>query len=285
MKVSAGRILLLGHTGKLGRALARALAAHTLEGRSRPDCEANQPATAEALIAALRPDVLINTVAFQGIDACWGQPDAALQVNTWFPRALAQAAAAREIPLVHFSTECVFPDAAAGAAWTEADAPSPVNLYGLTKFGGEAFVRALAPRHYIIRLPLLFGEDPRASQFVERMLARARRGEPLAVSADVVTSPTYAADAAAAVAALLASGAPWGTYHVTNAGQATLHDLMRALLDAFGVRAELRAASHREFAARDIKNVNTPLASVRLPALRPWREAVAAFADDNRVGV
>ncbi len=34
----------------------------------------------------------------------------------------------------------------AGVACTEADPPNPVNLYGLTKFGGEAAVRAQAQR-------------------------------------------------------------------------------------------------------------------------------------------
>lgn len=272
------RVLLLGHTGKLGRALDYAFRdAGEVVRRNSADFDAAVPDVAAALVAEVAPTLVINAVAFQGLDACWAQPERALRINALFPRELACAAQRAGAAMIHFSTECVFGGMPGQGPYGETDMPAPLNIYGLSKFGGEAMVRAHVERHYVVRLPMLFGEDPRGQQFVERMVARARRGEPVAAATDVVTSPTYVVDAAACVRALWEDGRPWGTYHVANAGAASLHTFMQELLGGLGLGGVLRAASHAEFPQRDTKNTNTPLVSVLLPPLRPWQEAVAAF--------
>jgi len=281
-----GRVLLLGNTGKLGRALEAAFrGAGEVIGRNSGDFDAATPGAGAALVAEVAPALVINAVAFQGLDACWAQPERALRINALFPRELACAAEQAGAAMIHFSTECVFGGTPGGGPYRETDMPAPLNVYGLSKFGGEAMVRAHVKRHYVVRLPMLFGEDPRAQQFVERMVMRARRGDPVTVATDVVTSPTYVVDAAACVRGLWQDERPWGTYHVTNAGAASLHTFMRELLVGLGLEGVLRAASHEDFPQRDTKNTNTPLTSVLLPPLRPWPEAVAAFVAVLKRGI
>lgn len=276
--IDHGRVLLLGHTGKLGRALQAAFSSRgEVVGRNRSDFDAATPGAAAALLESVSPTVVLNTVAFQGLDAAWREPDAAFRLNALFPRELALAAHARGVVLAHFSTESVFGDEP-GGPYTEADAPAPRNVYGLSKFAGETAVRALLARHYVFRLPMLFGPDPRHAQFVERLLQRARHGEALAVSQDVVTSPTYTPDVAATVLAVVSEGRPWGTYHVANAGSTSLHGFMRELFDRLGWPVDMRAVSHAAFPQHDLKNTHTPLASIHLPPLRAWQAAVAAYA-------
>lgn len=279
------RVLLLGHTGKLGRSLEGALPpsdeVHPANSRTLDAADFDQ---VRALLETTRPDIVFNAVAFLGIDPCERDPERALRLNALFPRLLAETACARGFTLVHFSTDAVFGDLAQGA-YCESDAPSPVNVYGLTKFGGDCFVRDLAPRSYVLRIPLLFGPTDRTTQFVERMLARVRTGErSLSVADDIVFTPGYTPDIAAAAIALVAGSAPFGLYHLANSGVTSLHGLLSRILSGLGSEVVLERASHRDFPSLGKKNTRTPLVSEKLPPLRPWQNAVDEYCRTLKAG-
>ena len=101
-----------------------------------------------------------------------------------------------------------------------------------------------------------------------------------------MTAPTYARDVAGTLAALLprwVSGeAPGGFYHVTNAGACSWFEFARAALELAGLRAALEpisSAARGAAAPRPAYSVlaNTRLAALGEPALRPWRDALAAY--------
>src|SRR5205085_7522217 len=129
--------------------------------------------------------------------------------------------------LVHFSTDHVFGlDAARATPYAEDDAPGPVSVYGLSKLSGDYLVRALCPRHVIVRscglygVPLTLPSPPsdggegrvrggssgKGGNFVETMLRLAREGRTLRVVSDQVCTPTYTVDLASAVVSLLKRG-------------------------------------------------------------------------------
>lgn len=272
------RILLLGDTGKMGQALGAALP---------PGCEIirHNSGTFDAadlcgvrdLIAGCRPDLLINTVAFLGIDPCEQEPEKALLLNTLYPRTLAECSAECGFTLVHFSTDAVFSDRTEGACG-ESDVPLPINLYGFTKYGGDRFIREIAPQSYLIRVPILFGPSGKRPQFVEKMLGRIRSGDKrLRIADDIVVTPGYAPDIAAEVVRLLLNGDGGGLYHLANSGETSLHGLMSRITDSLGLDVTLEKGSHRDFPGIGRKNLRTPLISERIPALRPWHEAVADY--------
>lgn len=272
------RLLLLGSRGKMGTALAEALAGTCeLIPKCSADFDAADFGAARLLVKSERPDLVVNTVAFLGIDPCEKDPGLALRLNSLFPRLLAELAEEEGFTLAHFSTDAVFDDAK-GGFYTEDDTPRPLNLYGLTKYGGDCFVRAACAKHYIFRLPVLFGESARNTQFVEKMLAKAGQGAgPLRVSGDIFSSPTYSLDAARAVAEILGAERPFGLYHVANEGKASLFDLMSAIAAELRLGAAVEKASFRDFPFTGTKNTNTPLASAKGVRLRPWREAVKEY--------
>jgi dTDP-4-dehydrorhamnose reductase len=272
------KVLLLGHTGKMGLALGSALAAeYEVVGRNTRDFDALDPAQVRRLVAGDKPDVVINTVAHLGIDACEKEPERAFRLNTAHPKLLAELSRQDGFLLVHLSTDSVFSDTT-GEAWTEADCPRPLNVYGLTKYGADCLIQAVAPRFYIFRLSVLFGEAGKNGQFVERMLAKCRAGcRVLNVADDVVSSPTYSRDAARAIAGILDSETPYGVYHLANRGRASLFELMREVVDNLGWEVEVKRASHKDFPSLGIKNTRTPIQSSKIPALRPWQEAVQEY--------
>jgi dTDP-4-dehydrorhamnose reductase len=273
-----GTVLILGHTGKLGARLAEAFAATwRVVGGSGREFDAADFGQVTAFVTAKRPDIIVNTVAFLGIDPCEKEPERALTLNTLYPRHLAGLAESRGIPLVHFSTDAVF-SGETGEPLTEEDAADPVNLYGLTKYGGDCFVRAACRRHYLFRVPLLFGPGGRGNQFVERMIERIRAGQDgLRVSDDIVSSPSYSRDVASRVVELVGEGAPFGTYHLANEGSASLYELIEEIARRISPGMTIDKASFRDFPHMGRKNTVTPLRSVRTAPLRPWRDAVADY--------
>jgi dTDP-4-dehydrorhamnose reductase len=279
------RILLLGHTGKMGRALYQVLSgSHDVVGLNSQDFSATDFPQMTRIVQNIIPDIVINTVAFQGIDRCELEPEQAFQVNTLFPRHLACLCEARSSTLVHFSTDAVFADKAEGYC-TESDTPAPINLYGATKYAGDCLVSSNCQNHYVCRIPLVFGLNRGAGQFVERMLARLRAGTgAIHVAVDIVSSPSYSLDLAVAVQGLLQGRAPYGTYHLANEGVASLYDLMVAIAADLIPEAVVKRASWQDFPVVGRKNLQTPLRSNKIQSLRPWRDAVQAYCRELREG-
>jgi len=104
-------ILLLGHTGKLGSALHICLSPdYQVVGKNSRDFDASDFEQVAALLEQSRPEIVINTVAFMGIDQCELEPEKAQLINTLLPGYLAKLSEQKDITLVHFSTDAVFND-------------------------------------------------------------------------------------------------------------------------------------------------------------------------------
>jgi dTDP-4-dehydrorhamnose reductase len=283
------RVLVFGADGQLGRELARVLPPDaTLATRAAVDVrDAGAVVTA---VGACRPDVVVNCAADNRVDALEAEPDVAFATNADGAAHVAAAAAGAGALVVHTSTDYVFGAARAPARpWLESDEPAPRGVYARSKAAGERRVLATAPRAVIVRLSGLYaagGARAKGGSFVDRVLARARAGERLRVVADQTTSPTWAQDAAAAIALALprwrAPGAPLGVYHVANAGACSWWAFARAALALAGVAADVEPVDTATFGAPAPRPAYSALASERLaglgvPPLRPWRAALAAY--------
>jgi dTDP-4-dehydrorhamnose 3,5-epimerase len=275
------RAVILGAGGQLGRALAAAL----------PDADAVTRAeldiTDAAAVADLdwsRYDTVFNAAAFTAVDAA-ETPEgrvSAWRVNATAVAHLARAAARHGATLVHVSTEYVLDGRHAGAAGE--DAPlGPLGVYGAAKAAGE-LAAARAPRHHVVRTSWLVGEG---GNFVRTMAGLARRGAAPAVVTDQVGRPTFADDLARGLVRLVAGGAPYGTYHLTNTGPpASWADLARAVFRLTGhspgdVTATTTQAylADRPGAAPRPRNSLLDLRKARAAGveLPPWPQALADY--------
>ena len=173
--------------------------------------------------------------------------------------------------------------------WTESDAPGPVSVYGLSKLAGEYLVRALCPRHLVLRTCGLYGvwgSGGKGGNFVETMLRLAGQGKPLRVVDDQTCTPSYTVDVAETTLALLKADRP-GLYHVTNSGGCTWHELARAIFELSGVYVNLTPIPSSEYpmpARRPAYSVldHAALQALGIPSLRPWREALAAYLHERQ---
>jgi dTDP-4-dehydrorhamnose reductase len=273
------KVLLLGATGKMGLALSRHCPQDwVLTGLSSADFDAATPKSAIGLVERYTPDIVINTVGFLGIDPCEAQPELAFQVNTLFPYDLAQATAKTGALLVHFSSDAVFNGDEDKTGYVESDAPDPVNVYGMTKLGGDCLVKNAASAFYIIRISVLFGPSRKNNQFVEKMLDKIRHGaNALRIADDILCSPCYSEDVARGVFDLIRSDAEYGLYHMANAGSTSLFGLMNEVAGLVAPQVTVEPGSHLDFPFVGRKNLRTPLASERLAPLPDWRDAVRRY--------
>lgn len=270
------KIVLFGASGKVGSALAGTLGArHEIVPFTSREIDAADLAAVRHAVESHRPEVVVNTVAFAGLDPCETDPSRAFLLNALLPRTLAGLSRTMGFVLVNYSTDAVFNDEKRGQFYWEDDTPHPMNVYGMTKYAGDLFVSGAAERYYTIRLGVVVGPSPKGNQFFERMLRNARDGRgPLRIANDIYSAPTYSLDAAAVVADLIETGKPFGLYHVANGGWASLYDLVAFAVKALKIDVDIEPVSCRSFPSLAPKNTWTPLASRRI-ALRPWQEAVA----------
>lgn len=224
------RILLLGASGGLGRALQRRLATdHEVVTLGRKELDLERPDDIARALAPHPFDVLLNPAGLTSPDLCEEQPEKARLANAEGPRAVAECCQARGARMIHFSTDYVF-SGEPHVPWTEEDKTLPVNVYGRTKRDGEAAVLRACPDALVARVSWLFGPDK--ASHPDAVLQRALLSDDLAAVEDKVSVPTSNADVCAWTEQLIQRHpGVSGVLHLCNSGIASWHSWAEATLE------------------------------------------------------
>ena len=94
-------------------------------------------------------DVVINCIGFTNVDSCEIDIDKAYELNSNFPRLLAEACAQFKCKLIHISTDNF--DSSHGEIRDEHVNPISLNVYGRSKIQGENFVLSASSKNLIFR--------------------------------------------------------------------------------------------------------------------------------------
>lgn len=271
------RVLVTGAAGMLGRAVMPALAAagHAARGLDLPELDVTDFAAVGRQVEAFRPDWVLHLAALTRVDDCEGRADEAFRVNGLGARNAALAAEGCGAALLALSTDYVF-DGTATAPYAEDAAGAPASVYGASKWAGEQAVRAVAPRHAIVRTAWLFG--PGGPNFVDTILAKARAGEGLRVVDDQRGSPTFTRDLAEGLLRLVEAGR-FGTFHCTNTGDCTWYELAAHALACAGLDVPLARTDTASFPRPARRPAYSVLSNGRFEQatgwrMPPWRDAV-----------
>ncbi len=277
------RILITGADGQLGSALRRILE-HEVVAACRSVLDITSPEMVERVLTQNRPQVVINTAAYNQVDRAEEEPATAYAVNALGARNLAQWCGQHDVLLVHVSTDYVFGlDRERNRPYSPNDAPGPLSAYGTSKLAGEYFVRSLCPRHFVVRTCGLYGraENPARGNFVETMLRLADERDELTVVADQRCTPTSAAHLARVIAGLLECDA-YGLYHATNAGSTSWYEFACAIFELAESEIRVRPITSAEYAAAAKRPHYSVLDCDELWStlgwsLPDWREALAEY--------
>jgi dTDP-4-dehydrorhamnose reductase len=273
--IAAGRLILVfGHSGQVATALREAVlpAGWTMRTVGRAEADITDAAAVESIVASTGPDLVINAAAYTAVDRAESEPELAFAVNRDGAAHVARACARADIPLIHISTDYVFDGKAAGHAYRESDPVNPLSAYGVSKAAGENAVRAVAPRHAIVRTSWIYG--PHGQNFVRTMLRMGEARPELGIVDDQYGSPTAASDIADALIAMavriLALPADAGAGGGTNGGSelfGTFHFCGTGWTTWFGLAYEVfsQASAHNGGmpGLRPIATVDYPTPAVR----------------------
>ena len=278
------RILVFGRVGQLGSALAELLPAHhEVAFLDQPQVDLSKPESIPDLIAQHAPELVINAAAYTAVDKAESEPELAQLINAEAPAAMAKSCRARDIPLIHYSTDYVF-DGTASTPYLEDAAVAPASVYGRTKFSGEQAVTRETGRHIILRTAWLYSHV--GHNFLKTMLRMASEGKPLRVVDDQIGSPTFAWDlgmASVAAVGALEKGRDdvYGIFHATNSGVTSWHGFAQKIFELAGVeKADLSPISSESYPtpaprpAYSVLNCDrlNQVFQIRLP---DWREALS----------
>lgn len=224
------RILVTGKDGQVAQALAEQAKGHELVFAARPAFDLAQPATIEATVARVHPDLIISAAAYTAVDKAESEPEIAMAINGDGAGALARAGAKIGAPIIHLSTDYVF-DGSLDRPWREEDPTGPLGVYGATKLAGEQAVQASGADHAVVRLAWVY--SPFGNNFVKTMLRLAETRDALNVVEDQQGCPSSALDIATAVLAVIdhwqRDGASKGVYHFAGTGETNWADFARAI--------------------------------------------------------
>lgn len=207
--------MLLGGGNALGQALLRLGAEENIEFVApMPPPQGWDHASLTCLLDEQRPDALVNLAYYHD----WFQAEQVEAERLFLQEhaidRLAELCLHHEIILLQPSSYKVF-DGARATAYSEKDDIHPLSLRGQALWRFEQSVRAICPRHVLLRFGWMLDESPDGR--LARVLGWAQSAAGLCLADDRRGNPTPVDDAARVILSVLKQldcNAPlWGTYH------------------------------------------------------------------------
>ena len=290
----------IGASGQLGTDLPKFLSGEVVSIR-HSDMELTDSDSINSCLDRIRPEVVINTAAYNLVDKAEDEGHQAMAVNFLGPARVARWCLENDATLVHFSTDYVFgalsfealtnnpQEPVASSPRREIDLAVPGSIYAQSKLAGENMVRSICRRHFVIRTCGLYGvaatRGVGKGNFVETMLLLGAEWDELAVVNDQHCTPTATRDLAQATAELITTE-KYGLYHATNSGATTWHDLAAEIFRQAKIDVKLRPLTTEEFGAKAARPAYSVLNCQKLESAigRPmpaWQDALRQYLIDR----
>lgn len=276
------KILITGANGQLGREIQKQYGKTDVELllTDVTDLDITDVLAVNKYVSENKPDVIINCAAHTQVDKCESQLDLATKINTIGPKNLAAAAFSIGAEIVQISTDYVF-DGEVDKNLTEFDEPNPKSVYGSTKLEGEKLVRALNPKHYIVRTAWLYGDG---GNFVKTMLKLSKDHDELKVVNDQIGTPTSTVDLARVIIKLVREK-NYGLFHCTCKGVCSWYDFALEIFAIRNINIKVTPCTSEEFPTAAKRPKYSVLRNYMLELTtgditRDWKEALKEYLAD-----
>lgn len=190
-------------------------------------------------------DAVVHMAAESHVERSLRDPAVFVRTNVDGTRALLEACAEADRPLVHVSTDEVFGSAAPGQAFGEDDPLRPNNPYAATKAAAEHLVRAWRQsfgfRTKLVRCTNNYGPRQHEEKAIVGWATRALRGEalPLHGRGEAVRDWLHVDDFAAGIVATVAYRGPREIFHFAGRTPRTNREMVELVARlAGGARIE-----------------------------------------------
>lgn len=282
------KVLVIGKNGQMGQELMRQASDFGFQvvGTTREECDVTNPTQVREVVDREKPDILINTSAYNLVTEAENDPERALALNTVAPFRLAKLCVEKSIQYVTVSTDYVF-DGLKGRPYVETDTPSPVQMYGISKYAGELAVSTVDPKALVIRTAAVYGgptgSREKKGNFVLYILKEIETKTELEVSSEQITSPTFAGDLAKSTYQLLHKKASGGLYHLVNSGYCSWAEFAQEVVRVKGAALKIipadrggKSGSMKRPLFSALDNTKAKALGVELPS---WQTGIAAYLE------
>ena len=304
------KILILGKKGMLGQELVKVFddKNYELTAWDKEDFDITAEKKTVQKIRELKPEVIINAVAYNAVDKCEeseAEFTLAKKINGEAPGYLAKVAKELEAVLVHYSTDYVFgaempaipePEGCTGSCGScalhfdyepeigfgEDDQPAPVNKYGESKLMGEEEIKKAGEKYYIIRLSKLFGRpaviEGAKRSFFDVMLELGQKNKTVKAVDEETSCFTYAPDLAKKTKEIIEAKKDFGIYHVINGEACTWYDATEELYLQVGLEdVKVEPVTGGEFPRPARRPYFSVLLNKKLNPLRSYKDALNEY--------
>lgn len=280
-------ILILGGRGNLGSQLTKIFQVdYQTIALDRTELDVLDFPLLTSYISDLKPELIINTVAYNAVDKCEDPLEykLALKLNQELPGVLADIALEYGATLIHYSSDYVFNGTDEKMEFIETDIPNPVNKYGESKALGEREIIARGRyglNYYLIRTSKLFGplggSEAAKPSFFDIMLGLAQNNQEISVVNEELSCFTYTYDLAEATKRLWELEVEVGIYHLTNDGPATWADGVNELFKIKKINTSLKMVRSENLLRAARRPKYSVLKNTKLKKMRSWKLALKEY--------
>ena len=275
------KVLIIGGTGLLGRALVREWSGDEVLALGSRDVDIRQAARVRELVDRERPQWIVLAAAYTDVDGCESDPRGAFEVNRDGAMNVAEAAKSFGAKLLILSSDYVF-DGKKSSPYEIGDQRNPQGVYGRSKAEAEVRLLEVLPEVCIARTSWLFGTGGKC--FPDTILKLAASRPALDVVNDQRGCPTYTADLARAIIELCRKDAS-GIVHVTNFGDCTWFEFAREIIRGAGLQTEVRPVSSEQMARPAPRPAYSVLAATSLRqygiVMPLWKDALVRYLKER----
>lgn len=245
------KVLILGSQGNLGTQILEELTIRSYANViawTRKDCDLCDFSTLEEKITQISPSIVINTVAYNNVDACekeLSEQRKAITLNINLVDCLSRICKKIDCKFMHFSSNYVF--SGHSESYVEKDTTTPVNFYGLTKQIGEDLMLTQIDSGLdgiLIRVSNLFGPLGSGASskpsFFDIILNATKKEKTLDIVDDEKCCFTYTKDVAVYVLDLIEHPKNiQGIYHIVNRGATTWYEAASMFFEKININVDL----------------------------------------------
>ena len=283
-------IFITGGNGQVGFELQRQFALFgNILAPTRQELDLTNTQAVDTYLAEHQPALILNAAAYTAVDKAESEPAQAKRLNAELPAQLAKYAAKHSIPLVHYSTDYVYPGDGE-IPWQEDSPTAPHSVYGQTKLEGDQAVTQSGCQHLIFRTSWVYAA--RGNNFMKTMLRLSREREALSIVNDQIGAPTPARLIAQATALAftihnspltthnspLSIHIPSGIYHLAPRGETSWHGFACEIFEQARKAGETLAIKPQGAAG-------IPTAEYPTPAQRPLNSRMNLSKLEAALGV
>ena len=276
------RVLILGATGLLGKALVREWTDDKVQAMGSRDVDIRDSAKVREIVERARPDWVALAAAYTDVDGCESHRELAFAVNRDGAVNVAKAARQGGARVIFLSSDYVF-DGKKTSPYEVDNRRNPQSVYGHSKAEAEIKLLEILPTCCIARTSWVFGVGGRC--FPDTILRLAASRPALDVVNDQRGCPTYTIDLARAIIQLCRKDAS-GIVHVTNAGDCTWFEFAQEIVNGAGLAAQVRPVSSQQMARPAPRPAYSVLSATSLRRygieMPKWKDALDRYLQERR---